>query len=444
MAQKVHVPSLLKSPSETTAFGRNAENFLSSRLEERGEVFGSRILQWPVIFAASYKAVETALTEDFDASGLSSKHGYASFTGLSLFGDTVLFQDGEDHTATRKALRESSFANKENLESSGLAEKVRETIHTRAKGLLANAKANAAGTIEIGVYDYAKELCAEVLHASFLACHHGSDEKEHDFKKLHQTMWRGTVSSGANVDVSLLGFRKRSAFNEAKEARQHLAAKFAATDDKHADLPASCPFQRNLASREERVDHYIMFTSSMVSKAVGSIVASFVMLVSQDEILHSQLRQVCLTEKSQNDLLLHTIYEVERLYPPVIGCCRTATKDMSLCGYSVPAGSKLWCSFLTANRDSKVFPDPMKFDPGRWSTTTHDPIPLHFSYGLGEHCCIGQSFARFVVETICCELIRNFETWETLDQIHNYRWLPVARPDSGLPTRFIIPGKKNT
>lgn len=72
-------------------------------------------------------------------------------------------------------------------------------------------------------------------------------------------------------------------------------------------------------------------------------------------------------------LIKAIIQELQRMYPAIIGCCRYTTKAIQFesdgLKYStrtVKQDNYVWCSFLTAHRDPKYFPEPDVFTPERW------------------------------------------------------------------------------
>lgn len=79
--------------------------------------------------------------------------------------------------------------------------------------------------------------------------------------------------------------------------------------------------------------------------------------------------------------------ELLRWWSPVMTFRRTAAADTTLGGAAVRAGDKVVVSFLAANRDESVFPDPDRIDIGR------HPNP-HLAFGFGPHFCLGAQLAR--------------------------------------------------
>jgi len=422
--KQVQTGGIWKSISDTAGFGRNPEEFLSKRFEEKGEVFGARILQWPVVFAASHAAVKEVL----ECKDASSRSGYASFPGLGLFGDAVLFQDGEEHQRLRESLKKSVFADEKLLETSDIAMGVR----NRAKQVVAEL---IKEDMVLEVYEFTKQACADMLRMAFLK---SESIEEHEtiekFKQLQSNFWKGTVSSGLNVEVKLGVFKKKSAFSEAQDARETLIEMFSAVDDEFDACPSKCPFGR-LLHKQDRLNHMLMFTSSMVVKSVASIVTSFVMLLSapENQLIRSRLVSELHSDAPETKYLEKVIFEVERLIPPVIGNCRATKRPVVVRGHEIPKNTRLWCSILTANRDPAVFKEPQKFDPSRWDDTN---ALGHFSFGASLHGCLGRPFARLITSSICREILLAFPSWSISSNSRGFRWLPVARPVDGLPTKF--------
>ncbi|MEJ7809508.1 MAG: cytochrome P450 [Gemmatimonadaceae bacterium] len=83
-----------------------------------------------------------------------------------------------------------------------------------------------------------------------------------------------------------------------------------------------------------------------------------------------------------------------RLYPPAWVVGYRAIGDCEIGGYHVPARSLCVMSQFIIQRDPRWFPDPERFDPGRW-TTEHAERPrfAYFPFGGGPRQCIGEQFA---------------------------------------------------
>jgi cytochrome P450 len=91
--------------------------------------------------------------------------------------------------------------------------------------------------------------------------------------------------------------------------------------------------------------------------------------------------------RQDRGLMPTAIEEGLRWEPPIIFVVRTATKDTTLGGLAIPAGSTISVCVGTANRDPRRYADPETFDLFRESR-------LHVTFGHGPHICLGMHLAR--------------------------------------------------
>ncbi|MET8576701.1 cytochrome P450 [Streptomyces sp. NPDC005012] len=70
-----------------------------------------------------------------------------------------------------------------------------------------------------------------------------------------------------------------------------------------------------------------------------------------------------------------------------VGLSRIATEDVEIRGVRIRKGDVVYNSYLAANRDPEVFPDPDRIDLDR------NPNP-HVAFGFGPHYCVGGMLAR--------------------------------------------------
>ncbi|GGW96902.1 hypothetical protein GCM10010383_28350 [Streptomyces lomondensis] len=80
-----------------------------------------------------------------------------------------------------------------------------------------------------------------------------------------------------------------------------------------------------------------------------------------------------------------------------VGLARIALEDVDLRGHRIRAGDPVYVSYLAANRDPDVFPEPDRIDPGR------APNP-HLAFGNGPHYCTGAVLARLQTELLLTTL----------------------------------------
>ena len=87
--------------------------------------------------------------------------------------------------------------------------------------------------------------------------------------------------------------------------------------------------------------------------------------------------------------------ESMRLYPPAWGLGRRALEDHPVGDYVLPRGCIVAMTQWVTHRDPRWFPDPLRFDPERWTPEARAARPKfsYFPFGGGARQCIGESFA---------------------------------------------------
>jgi cytochrome P450 len=84
-----------------------------------------------------------------------------------------------------------------------------------------------------------------------------------------------------------------------------------------------------------------------------------------------------------------------RLYPPAWAMGRYALNDFALGDYFLPARTTVLISQFITHRDPRYFPDPLRFDPDRFTAEgkARRAKFTYFPFGAGARQCIGESFA---------------------------------------------------
>ncbi|MBV9020747.1 MAG: cytochrome P450 [Ktedonobacteraceae bacterium] len=87
------------------------------------------------------------------------------------------------------------------------------------------------------------------------------------------------------------------------------------------------------------------------------------------------------------DLIPSAIEEILRYHDPVPGLTRTTTREVTVGGVVMPAGTKLFLLYSAANRDETQFPLGDQFDMQRKPNR-------HLAFGYGGHFCVGAPLGR--------------------------------------------------
>lgn len=122
--------------------------------------------------------------------------------------------------------------------------------------------------------------------------------------------------------------------------------------------------------------------------------------------------------RSDREIRPKAIDELLRYIPHrnAVGLSRIALEDVEIRGVRIRAGDAVYTSYLAANRDPEVFPDPDTIDVER------SPNP-HVAFGFGPHYCPGGMLARLESELLVDVL---------LDQVPG---LKLAVPPEEVPFR---------
>src|SRR5580658_8685054 len=91
----------------------------------------------------------------------------------------------------------------------------------------------------------------------------------------------------------------------------------------------------------------------------------------------------------------NALAESLRLYPPAWAMGRYARSDFSVGEYFLPGRTTVLISQFITHRDPRFFPDPLRFDPERFTAENKARRAkfTYFPFGAGARQCIGESFA---------------------------------------------------
>jgi cytochrome P450 len=131
---------------------------------------------------------------------------------------------------------------------------------------------------------------------------------------------------------------------------------------------------------------------------------------------------------AEPELAPRAVDEVMRLAGAVAGVPRATTEDVEVDGWLVPAGTVVFLSVASANRDERAFAEPLRFD----ITVEREP---HLTFGGGPHYCLGVHLARAEMEEALRVLPRRLPDLR-LDGEPTWRTGTGISGPSKLPLRF--------
>jgi len=126
--------------------------------------------------------------------------------------------------------------------------------------------------------------------------------------------------------------------------------------------------------------------------------------------------------------------EAMRLYPPIYAIARQAVAAFEIGGCTVPADTLVLLSPYVMHRDARYYPDPERFDPGRWTSqnVAQRPRFAYFPFGGGPRGCIGQSYAQLEGVLVLATLAQHWRMRLAPGHVVAFQPLINLRPKFGM------------
>ena len=131
--------------------------------------------------------------------------------------------------------------------------------------------------------------------------------------------------------------------------------------------------------------------------------------------------------------------EALRLIPPVPSVPRRALKSFEYGGYTIPAGASVGISPMVVHRQEEHWPDPLKFDPMRFTTQMSRDRHKYawVPFGGGAHMCLGLHFAYMQVKAFMVALLSTKRIELAPGYEGNFSMFPIPKPRDGLPVTLV-------
>lgn len=185
------------------------------------------------------------------------------------------------------------------------------------------------------------------------------------------------------------------------EQEQYLASviddRLAAPRDDLPSLLCRAELDGERLSRDELISFMFILLGGGFETTVHLVSKSALLLADRPQ-LHEALR----TDPSRTG---DFVEEMLRYDGPTHALMRLTTRDVTLHGTAIPAGSMVALVIAAGNRDPSRFPDPDTFDLDRKPTGV-------LAFGRGAHVCIGAHLARLEGSLALAALTRRFARFE--------------------------------
>ncbi len=124
--------------------------------------------------------------------------------------------------------------------------------------------------------------------------------------------------------------------------------------------------------------------------------------------------------------------ETLRLYPPAAFLSRTAMVADELCGREIRKGDTVILPIYALHRHHMLWPDPDRFDPGRFEDARTVERFAYLPFGDGPRVCIGANFALQEAVIILATLLSRFRFSPVPGKEPNPVMILTLRPEGGV------------
>jgi sterol 14-demethylase len=298
------------------------------------------------------------------------------------------------------------------------------TIEAEVRRMVESWGAQGEQSGEIDLLDWFAELTIYTTSSCLIGTPF-REELDARFAQHYHDLERGTDAL-AYVDpyADIESFRRRDA------AREELVALVQAIIDKRV--------QRGTVPREERdlldvlisidmsADHITgIFISMMFAghhTSSGTAAWALIELLRHPDVMADVVAELDELYADGSAISFQALREIPRLeavlketlrlHPPLIILLRVVQEEIELAGHTVPAGTMVAASPKVSNRIAEDFPEPERFDPGRYLDPRQEDLLNRWTwipFGAGKHRCVGSAFAMMQLKAIFSVLLRDYE-----------------------------------
>ncbi|ALG15071.1 cytochrome P450 [Kibdelosporangium phytohabitans] len=219
---------------------------------------------------------------------------------------------------------------------------------------------------------------------------------------------------------------------EADAVKKEIGGYFRALAERRSGEPGDDLFSALVAAR----DAGELTTPELISLAVILQLNGMDMVLSTaSSMVYLLLTQPGWAVRLRDDigLLPVAVEEMLRFNPTRngVGLPRIAMQDVQVGDVTIREGEAVYVSYLTANRDPDVFPEPDRLDLER----AENP---HLAFGYGIHYCHGAALTRMELDVLLSALLKRFPGLSLACPATGIEWLrgAVSRGPAALPVTW--------
>jgi len=105
------------------------------------------------------------------------------------------------------------------------------------------------------------------------------------------------------------------------------------------------------------------------------------------------------------------IRETQRIVETLALLRRNVREEMEICGQVVKRGDFLVYSMAEVHLNPEYYPEPHKWDPGRWLRPSPVPNSVYpfLGWGVGRHSCTGMKVAKLEIKLVAALFLTRYE-----------------------------------
>lgn len=410
------------------SFIGNASKFFTEFKSIYGDVFKVRIGMDSQIVLGGTDTNKKILVKE--AKNFESKEAWEAGLG-DLFPNSLMLMDGDEHKYHRSIMQDAF--KKEPMR--GYLSLMPGIIKNQLKSL------SADGSYEM--FPFYKNLTLSLATQVFFDL-----SPDQDLTKINRAI-TDIVAAAAALPVNLPFTKYRQGIN----GRKYLKKYFASIIQDRRENPGEDLFSKFCVAKneegksftdEEIIDHLIFVlmashdTTAITLTWISYFLAKYpdwqrqvreeIAGVNSDELSIADLREF----KTLSDVLKETL----RVHPPLTMVARKTAQAMEVEGLMIPKDTLVSCSFHLSHNDERVWTNPDKFDPERFSIQRKEHMKCPYAYapfGAGPHHCIGYSFAEMQIKLVMIQLLQGYELSCNADYEASVQDVPLKTPKDNLP-----------
>ena len=410
------------------SFIGNASKFFTEFKSTYGDVFKVRIGMDSQIVLGGTDTNKKILVKE--AKNFESKEAWEAGLG-DLFPNSLMLMDGDEHKYHRSIMQD--VFKKEPMR--GYLSLMPGIIKNQLKSL------SADGSYEM--FPFYKNLTLSLATQVFFDL-----SPDQDLTKINRAI-TDIVAAAAALPINLPFTKYRQGIN----GRKYLKKYFASIIQDRRENPGEDLFSKFCVAKneegksftdEEIIDHLIFVlmashdTTAITLTWISYFLAKYpdwqrqvreeIAGVNSDELSIADLREFT----TLSDVLKETL----RVHPPLTMVARKTAQAMEVEGLMIPKDTLVSCSFHLSHNDERVWTNPDKFDPERFSIQRKEHMKCPYAYapfGAGPHHCIGYSFAEMQIKLVMIQLLQGYELSCNADYEASVQDVPLKTPKDNLP-----------